>query len=116
MRDVSCVTCRACDVARATDQSGHDLGDEHSVAKGILMVRFLRSVPLRLVQAVAKAFLMVRFFRFASMSILWLREIRQKILSVLLGASMYPAGIVHLSSVSKLRISTLVAKNVTRLS
>ena len=33
MRDVSCVTCRACDVVRATDQLGHDLGDEISVAK-----------------------------------------------------------------------------------
>ena len=39
---------------RATDQSGHDLGDENSVAKAILSVRFLRSVALRLLQAVAK--------------------------------------------------------------
>jgi hypothetical protein len=33
-----------------------------------------------------------------------------------LGASLYPWGIVHLSSDTKLRCSTLVAKNVTRLS
>ena len=77
MRDVSCVTCRACDVARATDQSGHDLGDEHSVAK---------ANPAK-----------------KSSASFW-------------GASMYPAGIVYLSSENKLRISTLVAKNVTRLS
>ena len=77
MRDVSCVTCRACDAARATDQSGHDLGDEISVAKEI---------------SVSK-----------SSASFW-------------GASMYPAAIVDLSSVNKLRISTLVAKNATRLS
>ena len=77
MRDVSCVTCRACDVARATDQSGHDLGDEHSVAKA---------------NPVSKSS-MLNF-----------------------GASMYPWGIVDLSNENKLRISTLVAKNATRLS
>ena len=77
MRDVSCVTCRACDVARATDQSGHDLGDEHSVAKANPGSK-------------------------SSVSF-W-------------GASMYPAGIVYLSSGPKLRISTIVANNVTRLS
>ena len=36
-RAVPCVTCRALRVvratSRATDQSGHDLGDENSVAK-----------------------------------------------------------------------------------